>query len=329
MNYYIDFDNTLFNTPEITSRMIATISKAIIRHHGTGLTERLRLATSKINNNDKLKKELDSFGEGYGYNFTKETIDKISKLTKKERIEHKSNSDTEVQDDMLQKVIYFMSKKYETDGYNLQDILDGKITFKKEHIHEIYYNECRATFNREHIYNIYELISYFSKIYELKEQTLKALVEAVILNSTDLVYPDSEPFLDALKEKENNLYLWTYCKESLRYQSCKVSGSGLSDKFNFLYIAQNPKDTIDITFKNSIFIDDRPKELLKIWEKVKDNVPEGLKLIRLRRPNGKYSDIELPEELKNSGIVEEFESLDEIFFHLYPDEEKKNEDNER
>lgn len=163
------------------------------------------------------------------------------------------------------------------------------------------YKECKSMFNRKHIYNIYELARYFADKYNLDSSALVNNLNNIILNGSDLVFEDTIPFLKKLKEKGHNLYMLTYCKDSLEYQSIKVAGSKLTDFFDAIYITSVPKYTLDIDYTNGIFIDDNPDDLLGLYSKTPKQV------IRLRRQGNKYS----VKDINNSDI-KEYLNFDEI-----------------
>lgn len=203
MNYYIDFDNTLYNTPLLTNRMLNSIANSI----------------------------------------------------------------------------------KEKTNLNFDDL----------------YKECKSMFNKDNIYNIFDLAKYFSNKYNLECSSFINNLNNIILSASDLVYNDATPFLNKIKEKKHKLYLLTYCKDSLEYQSLKVAGSKLSDFFDTLYITSTPKYNLDINYTNGIFIDDNPDDLLGLY----NNNPK--QLIRLRRKENKYS----IQNLENSNI-QEFSTLNDI-----------------
>lgn len=196
MNYYIDFDNTLYNTPLLTNKMLTSIANSI--------------------------KEKTNF-----------------------------------------------------DFDNL-------------------YNECKSMFNRDHIYDIYELAKYFSNKYDLDCSNVINNLNNIILNGRELVFEDTVPFLKKLKENGHQLYMLTYCKDNLEYQSIKVAGSKLTNFFDAIYITATPKYNLDIDYTNGIFIDDNPDDLIGLYS----NNPK--QVIRLRRKENKYS----IKDLDNDNIKE-------------------------
>ena len=166
------------------------------------------------------------------------------------------------------------------------------------------YQECKSMFNREHIYNIYELARYFANKYSLDASSVINTLNNIILNGNDLVFEDTIPFLQKLKEQGHKLFMLTYCKESLEYQSVKVAGSKLADFFDAIYITSVKKYTLDIDYTNGIFIDDNPDDLLGLYSK------NAKQVIRLRREGNKYS----VRDLDNPNIKEylNFNEIDTI-----------------
>ena len=160
------------------------------------------------------------------------------------------------------------------------------------------YSECCSMFNREHCYNIYDLASYFADKYALDLSVLVKNLNSIMFDISDFLYEDSIPFLKKLKADGHKLYLLSYAGENLKYQTVKISGSGISDFFEALYITSAPKYKLDINYSDSIFIDDNPTDLLGLYS----NNP--LKVIRIRRIDNKYSS----EDIDNPNIIE-FSSL--------------------
>lgn len=156
------------------------------------------------------------------------------------------------------------------------------------------YAELKGMFNRENIYNIYDLALFFSKKYELDSDNLLNSLNNVISNTKDFLYDDSISFLKNLKEAGHKLYILSYCPDSLKYQAAKISGSGIADYFDALFITSVPKYELDINYKDGIFIDDNPSDLLGLYSK------NPLKVIRIRRDDNKYS----VKDIDNSNIIE-------------------------
>ena len=184
-------------------------------------------------------------------------------------------------------------------------LLTNEILEKHSHKNfEDTYTECKSLFNRDHFYNIYDLVDHFSNIYELNHQEVVKNMNSLIADTKEFLYPDTVPFLEKLKAAGHNLYILSYCKESLRYQAAKISGSGISDYFDALYITSVPKYELDINYEKGIFIDDNPADLEGLYSK------NPQKVIRMARNGNKYSVMELAiPEIKAYNSFDELNTL--------------------
>lgn len=163
------------------------------------------------------------------------------------------------------------------------------------------YNECKSLFNKDNIYNIYELAKYFSNKYNVDLSLVIKDLNSTILYSSDLVYEDSIPFLNKLKEKGHKIYMLSYSGDNSEYQSIKIAGSKLANLFDALFITAVPKYTLDIDYTNGVFIDDNPRDLLGLYSKNPKQV------IRLRRQDNKYSIKDI-----NNFSIKEYSNFNEI-----------------
>lgn len=170
-----------------------------------------------------------------------------------------------------------------------------KIDLNSENLYE----ECLKIFN-QNISHV-ELAKYFSNKYNLDVSIIIDNLNNILLNGSDLVFDDVIPFFKKLKEKGYKLYLLTHCKNSLEYQSMKITGSKLSNIFDALYLTSIPKYMLDINYENGIFIDDNPTDLLGLYSN------NAKQVIRLRRKENKYSVTDLDN--KN---IKEYLNLAEI-----------------
>ena len=150
------------------------------------------------------------------------------------------------------------------------------------------------------IYDIYELIKYFSKIYNYDYKEATNIVNNVINNGTQYLFEDSIPFLKGLKEKNHKVYILSYNENEVYFQAVKIAGSGLLKYVDGVFPTTTLKGEIPLDFSKCIFIDDKPKDLISIY----NNHP--FKVFRIRRKNDTYSEIEtnLP--------IPEFTNLEEL-----------------
>ncbi len=150
------------------------------------------------------------------------------------------------------------------------------------------------------IYDIYELIKYFSKIFNYDYKDAINIVNNVINNGTQYLFEDSIPFLKGLKKKNHKVYILSYNENEVYFQAVKIAGSGLLKYVDGVFPTTTLKGEIPLDFSKCIFIDDKPKDLISIY----NNHP--FKIFRIRRKNDTYSEIEtnLP--------IPEFTNLEEL-----------------
>ena len=132
-------------------------------------------------------------------------------------------------------------------------------------------------------FNLDILTDYIISKYNIKN--LKQEVESLYNNS--YVFEDVIPFLE--KYKNYNLILLTL--GDIDYQNRKIESSNLSKYFQDIIITDVDKSQLDINYKDNLFIDNNPKELIKFQN-------NGGKIIRIRRIEDKYSVIDLDNVLE-------------------------------
>ena len=132
-------------------------------------------------------------------------------------------------------------------------------------------------------FNLDILTDYIISKYNIKN--LNQEVESLYNNS--YVFEDVIPFLE--KYKNYNLILLTL--GDIDYQNRKIESSNLSKYFQDIIITDVDKSQLDINYKDNLFIDNNPKELIKFQNK-------GGKILRIRRIEDKYSVIDLDNVLE-------------------------------
>ena len=150
------------------------------------------------------------------------------------------------------------------------------------------------------IYDIYKLIEYFGNEYKYDINTATEIVNKVISNGQSYLFEDSIPFLKSLKKDNHKIYILSYNENEVYFQAIKIAGSGLLPYVDGIFPTTSIKGDIPLDFSKCIFIDDKPKDLISIY----NNHP--FKIFRIRRKNDTYSEIEtnLP--------IPEFTSLEEL-----------------
>ena len=136
--------------------------------------------------------------------------------------------------------------------------------------------------------------TYIKNKQTIPNHTLIQKLDSILENGKQFVYDDTIPFLEILRKQGHRLSMLTYSKYSLQFQSSKINGSGLSDYFDALFIIATHKYELDINYKNGIFIDDNPSDLLGLYSK------KPIEVIRIRRNGNKYS----IDDIDNTNIKE-------------------------
>ena len=154
------------------------------------------------------------------------------------------------------------------------------------------------------IYNIYQLINYFSNLpnYHFNIQEATNIVNNVVSNGSIFLYDDSISFLDYLKKQGNNVYILSYNENDTYFQALKIAGSGILHLVDGIIPTTTMKGDMPLDFKNSIFIDDNPKDLISIYNR------NPYKIYRIRRKNDTYSkeetNLPIPEYEKLTDLME-------------------------
>ena len=154
------------------------------------------------------------------------------------------------------------------------------------------------------IYDIYKLIEYFGNQYKYDINKATEIVNKVISNGQSYLFDDSIPFLKSLKKDNHKIYILSYNENEVYFQAIKIAGSGLLPYVDGIFPTTSIKGDIPLDFSKCIFIDDKPKDLISIY----NNKP--YKIFRIRRKNDTYSELE-------TGLpIPEFSSLLELMKNI-------------
>lgn len=129
-----------------------------------------------------------------------------------------------------------------------------------------------------------------NKMYGLDINKVKKALHKVVDCADLFMYEDSINVLGQLKEKGHELHLLSFGDKE--WQQKKVDKCEINHLFVNVVIGMEEKNDYKFKFSKDeevVVIDDMPNEL-ELWREV---IPE-IKCIRLRRENGKYSDVETP-----------------------------------
>ena len=173
---------------------------------------------------------------------------------------------------------------------------------KQENIFQLLKDKFKRGTNN--IYDIYKLIEYFGNEYKYDINTATEIVNKVISNGQSYLFEDSIPFLKSLKKDNHKIYILSYNENEVYFQAIKIAGSGLLPYVDGIFPTTSIKGDIPLDFSKCIFIDDKPKDLISIY----NNKP--YKIFRIRRKNDTYSEIE-------TGLpIPEFSSLLELMKNI-------------
>ena len=142
-----------------------------------------------------------------------------------------------------------------------------------------------SLFPESYLFNMDIIVDYLIKEYNL---SLEFKSDVNNLFSAKYVFCDVIDCLEILK-KNYELIILTYGQ--LVYQTRKIEGSNLKEYFKDNNITDKIKSTLsNVDYKNSIFIDNNPKEIKRFME------VGAKKVIRIRRDVDKYSKKDLEVE---------------------------------
>ena len=129
-------------------------------------------------------------------------------------------------------------------------------------------------------------------------ETRVAPLERQSNKAKEYLYSDTIPFLKYLKSLNYEVVILT--KGNYEYQKEKIDNCSLESLYSELLVTLEHKGELSLDYKNSIFIDDNPKEILSIMKK------KPKMIFRIVRDKALYS-----EELLDKSIPS-YKSLDEI-----------------
>ena len=157
--------------------------------------------------------------------------------------------------------------------------------------------------NSQKLLNIKEFFTNLSISKNIPIENFLNPLDKLYSRCEEFVYDDSVEFLNYLKSKKHKLYIITWGEKE--FQKEKLKASKLYNFFDEIIYAEQLKYTLDIDYKNGIFIDDSIRDIEGLYHQ------NAKQIFRIKRKNGKNSD----KELKINGILE-FNSLKELQEYL-------------
>ena len=152
------------------------------------------------------------------------------------------------------------------------------------------FNDLQSTFNhgKNGINDIYKLIEELSHSsnYNFDKKKANTIIDNVLLYGNNFLYEDSISFLKYLKSHGNMIYILSYNENDLYFQSIKIAGSGILEFVDGVIPTTVLKGNMPLDFENSVFIDDKPEDLISIYNQ------KPKKIYRIRRIDETYSNKE-------------------------------------
>ena len=161
--------------------------------------------------------------------------------------------------------------------------------------------------NGQKLLNIKELFKSLSKLRNIPINNFLEPLEELYSRGSEFLYDDTVEFLKYLKSKNNNVYILTWGEKE--FQKEKIEASKLDKYIDEAIFAEQLKFTLDIDYKNGIFIDDSVRDLEGLYNQ------KAKQVYRIKRENGKNS----KKELNIEGILE-FDSLKDLQNYLQKEE---------
>lgn len=137
-------------------------------------------------------------------------------------------------------------------------------------------------------FGYYQICEKLEIEFELKKNKLTKQVNDFLANCSHLTYDDSVEFLKTLQDYQVNILTFSP-KRDTEFQMRKMLGSGLVDFADNIIICSKPKGELKLDYKNAIFVDDNPNQLLSLFHA---GVAEN-RLFRIKRDGAKYSSEEI------------------------------------
>jgi len=136
----------------------------------------------------------------------------------------------------------------------------------------------KEIFNEDNLFNLKKLLYYMMEKLPLNDLFFDKVIS---MFSDKYIYDD---VLEPLIKLNNSYELILLTFGDYEYQNDKIKATGLDKYFSKIIFTQKNKSQLDeVDYKNGIFIDNNPKELIRFFKRC------GKKVIRIRRNTDKYS----------------------------------------
>ena len=122
-------------------------------------------------------------------------------------------------------------------------------------------------------------------------------IDKLISNTSNYLYPDAIPFLKYLKELDYKVVILT--KGNKEYQKSKIANANIDKYYDKIIVTMRHKGFLFLNYVQGIFIDDNPSEINSLMKR------RPKKMIRIKRINSKYSNIQIKYDVLNIENLQE------------------------
>lgn len=157
----------------------------------------------------------------------------------------------------------------------------------KYNISKDLFKECQNQ-SRKHGFNPYTILNSIEKKY-LFDKSIYLDIDELISNTSKYLYSDAIPFLDYLKSNKYSIIILT--KGNSDYQREKIFNAHIDKYYDKLIVTMKHKGLLFLNYLQGVFIDDNPREIESLLKR------RVKKIIRIRRTNSKYSNIDLDKKI--------------------------------
>ena len=157
------------------------------------------------------------------------------------------------------------------------------------------FKECQSQ-SRKHGFNPYIILRNLEKKISFDEEVYHD-IDKLINSTSKYLYADAIPFLDYLKKNDYKIIILT--KGNSDFQREKIFNAHIDKYYDKLIVTMRHKGLLFLNYIKSVFIDDNPREI----ESLLTRRPK--KTIRIKRPNSKYSEIELKKNVITVNSLQE------------------------
>ena len=157
------------------------------------------------------------------------------------------------------------------------------------------FKECQNQ-SKRHGFNPYTILNNLEKKVSF-DKSIYLDIDELINNTGKYLYSDAIPFLEYLKNNNYNIVILT--KGNSDYQREKIFNANIDKYYDKLIVTMRHKGLLFLNYMKSIFIDDNPREIESLLKR------KPKKIIRIKRENSKYSELELKRNVLTINNLQE------------------------